>query len=51
MICIPLFSPDLTMFGNKKLETKKQRFFSSASPACWWIFFAQPKGPTIMLEG
>jgi len=32
-------------------ETKKQRFFSSASPARWWIIFAQPKGPTIMLEG
>jgi hypothetical protein len=45
MICIPLFSPDLMTFGNEKLETKKQRFFSSASPARWWFFLLSPKGP------
>jgi hypothetical protein len=37
---------DVRIFGNKKAEV-----FSSASPARWWSIFAQPKGPTIMLEG
>jgi hypothetical protein len=40
------------MFFSAFFEKQKSRgSIPLLTPARWWFIFAQPKGPTIMLEG